>query len=120
VHGSDTLHGVVVNPLSDSFFRQHRSNSWSDSLDEIKLTNSSHQDGGGRNSNGILIQSYHQGQSNGFHHMTTLHNNVGVIKENSVISSNVNLSGCPVSSSKSALPISRGVVLDPSLHRKCF
>lgn len=27
---------MVVNPLSDTFFRQHRSNSWSDSLDDMK------------------------------------------------------------------------------------
>ncbi|CAG7723770.1 unnamed protein product, partial [Allacma fusca] len=43
VHGSDTLHGVVVNPLSDSFFRQHRSNSWSDSLDDSKAIQSIHE-----------------------------------------------------------------------------
>jgi len=38
VHGSDTHHhhGVMVAPISDSFFRQHRSNSWSDSIDDIK------------------------------------------------------------------------------------
>ena len=43
VHGSDTLHGVVVNPLSDSFFRQHRSNSWSDSLDDSKAIQAIHE-----------------------------------------------------------------------------
>ena len=38
MHGSDfdSVHSVVVNPLSDGFFRQHRSNSWSDSLDDMK------------------------------------------------------------------------------------
>jgi len=41
VHGSDTntMHGVAINPLSENLFRQHRSNSWSDSLDDGKMMN---------------------------------------------------------------------------------
>lgn len=53
MHGSDT-HGIVggfnynVNPLlsAETFFRQHRSNSWSDSLDDIKTLQLLHGVGG--------------------------------------------------------------------------
>jgi len=40
VHGSDTQHAAVHQPpISESFFRQHRSNSWSDSLDDSSKGN---------------------------------------------------------------------------------
>jgi hypothetical protein len=135
VHGSDTLHGVVVNPISDSFFRQHRSNSWSDSLDDIKNLHSASQDviggGGGMflnsSGNNNVIASNNSLIAQQMNNLQGSRNVAGTtIKENSSASmtssgyGSGNNPSSPAILTKPLIQVSRGIVLDPSFNRKFF
>ncbi|XP_021956861.1 GATOR complex protein WDR59 isoform X2 [Folsomia candida] len=87
VHGSDT-HGIVggfnynVNPLlsAETFFRQHRSNSWSDSLDDIKTLQLLHGVGEGPMSNGGTASAMSTGGGGGGGDGPSYHSSSGGIQ----------------------------------------
>ncbi|ODN00881.1 WD repeat-containing protein 59 [Orchesella cincta] len=141
VHGSDTLHGVIMNPITDTYSRQHRSNSWSDSLDDMKTLTTMY-DGlasGGMNS-GFMSQqggimhisdtSSGLGPSNGNTSMSSLMNGRGshhlqISYSNGSISKDLDMTmslsmdgNCGSSSTdeKPLLPIPRGYILNPGLN----